>query len=129
MESIEDLVSTVVSHVSDAASSRAVAGDPIQLGEITIVVLSTLSVGMGAADAEGKNEEKAKSPPRGPESGLGEGAGGAVKVRPVGVIAFTPRGVEVLPIPAPPGVFDKIVERVPAVVDLVNEARQSLQSS
>lgn len=60
---------------------------------------------------------------------MGEGAGGAVKVRPVGVIAFTPSGVEILSIPASPGVFDKVVERVPEVVEVVEKARQSLERS
>ena len=49
-----------------------------------------------------------------------------LQVRPAAVIAFTPEGVEVLTIPAQPGPFDKLVERVPAVVDMVERARQAL---
>lgn len=124
MESIDGMVGAVLAHLGDKATSGAVAGEPIKVGDVTLVVLSTLSIGMGAGGGEGQgNGVKGKAPPG---SGVGEGAGGAVKVRPAAVIAFTPEGVEVLTIPAQPGPFDKLVERVPAVVDMVERARQAL---
>lgn len=128
MESIDHMVGTVVSHLSDVATSGAIAGEPIQLGEVTIVVLSMLSIGMGAGGGEGKGDaaDKVEARKAGTGSGTGEGAGGGVKVRPAAVIAFTPKGVEVLPIPAVPNVFDKVVERVPQVVDMVEKARQAM---
>lgn len=125
---IDHMVSTVVSHLSDAANAGAVAGEPIELGDVTLVVLSTLSVGMGAAGGEGSGEASKARRGRSaaPGGGAGEGAGGAVKVRPAAVIAFTPEGVEVLTIPDQPGVFDKVVERVPDVVEMVEQARQAM---
>lgn len=125
MEAIDRMVNVVASHVSDAASSDLIASEPIQVGEVTLVVLSMLSVGMGAGGGEGQGDEAKKA--KNPGAGMGEGAGGGVKVRPAAVVAFTANGVEVLPIPAPPNAFDKVVERVPAVVDMVEKARQALQ--
>ncbi len=132
MESIDHMVGSVVSRLSEAASSKAVAGEPIQLGDVTLVVLSMLSIGMGAGGGEGTGESR---PARGrksrangsPGQGVGEGAAGGGKVRPAAVIAFTSSGVSVLPIPAPPGAFDKMVERVPDVVEMVNQAREALE--
>lgn len=126
MESIDQFVGSVLSHLGDKATSRVVAGDPIKVGDVTFVVLSMLSIGMGAGGGEGQGDggRSGKSPP--PGSGLGEGAGGAVKVRPAAVIAFTAAGVEVLTIPAPPGAFDKLVDRVPAVVDLLERSRHAV---
>ncbi len=103
MKSIEHMVSTVVGHLGDISSSGAISGEPIVVGDVTLVVLSMLSVGMG--------------------TGGGEGAGGAAKVRPAAVIAFTADGVQVLPIPNQPDLFDKVVERVPGVMDMVEQAR------
>ena len=119
------MVDAVVSHLSDAATSNTIAGEPMQIGDVTLVVLSMLSVGMGAAGGEGQGEPTGRNKTR-PGGGVGEGAGGAVKVRPAAVIAFTPDEVKVLTIPAEPGPFDKVVERVPQVVDMVEQARQAL---
>lgn len=125
MESIDAMVGAVLAHLGDKATSGAVAGEPIKVGDVTLVVLSMLSIGMGAGGGEGQGNggAKAKAPPG---SGIGEGAGGAVRVRPAAVIAFTAEGVEVLTIPAQPGAFDKLVERVPAVVDMVERARHAI---
>lgn len=122
MDNIDTMVGSVLSHLSSAANSSVIAGDPIELGEVTLVVLSTLSVGMGAAGGEGSNPGKTA-----PEGGGGEGAGGGVKVRPAAAIVFTPEGVEVLPIPSQPDVFDKMVERMPKVVDMVEQAKSRLE--
>ncbi len=129
MDSIDQMVTAVLSHLGGTATSSAVAGEPIQLGEVTLVVLSTLSAGMGAGGGEGRGDGPTTGKHAGkaaPGTGTGEGAGGALKVRPAAVIAFTPEGVEVLTIPPAPDAFDKVVERVPAVVDMVEKARQAL---
>ncbi|MEM6931268.1 MAG: spore germination protein GerW family protein, partial [Myxococcota bacterium] len=125
MQSIQDMMGSLVEHVSDVANSKAVTGEPIQLGDIQVVVLSMLSGGMGAGGGSGHGEPTGRSRKKGtsPGDGTGEGAGGAVKVRPAAVVAFTPNGVQVMPIPGEPGVFDKVVERVPQVVDMVEQAR------
>jgi uncharacterized spore protein YtfJ len=132
MEAIDHLVGVVLSHLTDAATSSVVAGEPIELGDVTVVVLSSLSLGMGAAGGQGsgkRNETPKKGAATGgPGGGLGEGAGGGVKVRPAAVIAFLPDKVEVLTIPDQPGVFDKMVERVPEVVDMVDRARRSVEA-
>ena len=126
MDSIDQMVGAVLAHLGEKATSGAVVGEPIKVGDVTFVVLSMLSIGMGVAGGEGQEDsgKTGKAPP--PGGGLGEGAGGAAKVRPAAVIAFTAEGVEVLTIPAHPGAFDKLVERVPAVVDMVERARQAV---
>ena len=128
MEDIEKMVGTVVDHLGSAANSGAVAGEPIKLGEVTIVILSMVSIGMGAGGGEGEGtgptsgKRKGKASPGG---GMGEGAGGMVRVRPAAVVAFCKDGVHVLPIPDEPGVIDKVVGRVPEVVDMVERMRMS----
>ena len=129
MDSINQIVGAVLAHLGDKASSGTVVGEPMKVGDVTLVVLSMLSIGMGAGGGEGQSPggKSAKGPP--PGAGLGEGAGGAVKVRPAAVIAFTAEGVEVLPIPAHPGPFEKMVDRVPAVVEMVERARKAVSSA
>lgn len=130
MQSFQDMLSSIVEHVSDVANSKAVTGEPIQLGDTQVVVLSMLSGGMGAGGGSGHGETvngRSRRKAQSPADGSGEGAGGAVKVRPAAVIAFTPLGVKVLPIPGEPGMIDKMVDRVPQVVDMVEQARTALE--
>ncbi len=129
MEAIEQMVGQVVDHLGSAANSGTVSGDPIKLGDVTLVILSMVTIGMGAGggEGEGKGQAGKRTSPKGqaPGSGLGEGAGGVVRVRPAAVVVFSAEGVKVLPIPDEPGVMDKVVGRVPEVMDMVERARQT----
>lgn len=124
MEAIDHLVGVVVDHLGATVNSRTISGEPIKVGDVTLVVLSMLSLGMGAGGGEGEQDgTKGKGSPG---AGSGEGAGGGAKVRPAAVIAFTAAGVQVLPVPDHPDLFDKVVERIPEVVDMVEKARKSV---
>ena len=57
--------------------------------------------------------------------GMGGGAGGGGKVRPVGVIVFSPDGVTIEPIPDKQGVLDKLFDKVPELIDMVKDAASS----
>jgi uncharacterized spore protein YtfJ len=103
-----------------------VAGEPVKIGDVTFVVLSMMSVGMGAGGGAGEGFAEGKKGKSSPGAGTGEGAGGAGKVRPVAVVAFTADGVEVLSIPGHPDVIDKVVERVPNVVEMVEKAKRAM---
>lgn len=137
MEHIKDLMSVLTGELSNVAKSEVVVGDPIELGKITVVPLSRISVGMGAGGGEGEGEFRVevkagkeakhrKGPPwqQGKGKGSGGGSGGGAKVRPVGVIIFGPDGVEVQPIQSKKGLLDKIFDKVPDIIDLVEKARE-----
>jgi uncharacterized spore protein YtfJ len=139
MEHIKELLSVLTGELGNVARSEVVVGDPIELGKFTVIPLSRISVGMGAGGGEGEGdfrmEVKAKAGEeskrrRGPHwhhgmgKGRGGGSGGGAKVRPVGVIIFGPDGVEVQPIQTKKGLLDKIFEKVPDVIDLVEKARE-----
>ena len=47
---------------------------------------------------------------------------------PVGVVAFGEDGVEVYPVKTKKGVLDKIFEKVPEVIDLVEKTKQKYES-
>ena len=139
MEHIKELMSVLTGELSNVATSEVVVGDPIELGDVTVVPLSRISVGMGAGGGEGegdfrmevkvkagKESKHKKGPPwhHGKGKGRGGGSGGGAKVRPVGVIIFGPEGVEVQPIQTKKGLLDKIFDKVPDIIDLVEKARE-----
>lgn len=121
MEAVHDLISMVSDKVGDIARSDVVIGDPIELGEVTLVPLSRVSVGFGGGGGTGEGEPPRKKRGRhgGRGRGTGSGGGGGGKVRPVGVIVFGPEGVEVQPIPDKQGLIDRFFDKVPGLIEKV----------
>lgn len=118
MEAIHDLIGLVSDKIGDVAKSDVVIGDPIELGAVTVVPLSRVSVGFGAGGGSGEAEPPRKKGRRHPRGrGTGGGGGGGGKVRPVGVIIFGPDGISVEPIPDKQGLLDKLFDKVPALVE------------
>lgn len=127
---MEQLIGAVVDELGSTATSRSVAGAPVEVGGVQLVVLSTLSIGMGVAEGEGEGDgapRKGAKQAASPGGGAGEGVGGGAKVRPSAVIAFTADGVQVLSIPDQPGPIDKLVEKMPRVAEVVEQVRATFQ--
>ncbi len=123
MQGVQDLIGLVSDKVGNIAQSDIVIGDPIELGEVTIVPLSRVSIGFGGGGGQGEGEPPRKKGQRhaGRGRGTGGASGGGGKVRPVGVIVFGPDGVEVKPIPDKKGLLDKLFDKVPEFIERVQE--------
>ncbi|MFN3196943.1 MAG: GerW family sporulation protein [Bradymonadia bacterium] len=124
MDSILDLLNTVAGNLEDASQSDVVVGQAIDLGKVQIVPLSRLSLGLGVGGGEGQGEVHAHGKGRhkhrgGKGKGRGAATGMGAKIRPVGVAIFTEDGVEVLPIADRKGILDKIFDKIPDVIDMV----------
>jgi uncharacterized spore protein YtfJ len=122
MLNISELMDDISSTLVDTANSEVVVGQPIELGNATIVPLSRVSIGFGGAGGEGDQKFGCRNGHRGGK-GKGSGAGGAAKVRPVGVIVFTEDGVAVEKIPDRLSPIEKIFEKVPDFIDRVHKHR------
>ncbi len=126
MEHLNQMIGTISDKLFAAGESDAAVGDPIQIGDYKIIVITRTSVGFGGGGGEGEgmgphhhHKKKGGPPPMMQGKGTGGGGGGGVKVRPVGVIAFGPDGVKVLPVPDKPGLVDKLFEKVPDLVEKI----------
>lgn len=125
MQFIMDLISIVAGKLEETAQSDVVVGEPIVLGGVTIVPLSRLTVALGGIGGEGEGEAPRHRRHKGGRGkGRGEVTGLGAKVRPVAVAIFSEEGVEVLPIADRKGVLDKIMEKVPEVIELVKKAQE-----
>lgn len=84
-EAIEDM--------RDKASVSAVFGEPVVVGERTIIPVADIKYGFGLGYGEGpaKSDEE-EEPPVGSQGG---GAGGGIAARPVAVLEITADGVYV----------------------------------
>jgi len=84
---IGDIVSSLLSGVHGISKSETIVGEPQQAGDATVIPIHRLKIAFGAGSASAG----AKSGKMGGKSG-GHGAGGAVELDPVAVIAIGKNG-------------------------------------
>ena len=115
---IGDLMSNIVDKVREIADANTIVGQPITTGEVTIIPVSRLSVGVGSGGTEfGSKHQK----PDG-DNCFGGGAGAGVNLIPVGFLVVKGDSVKLLPVAPPAGTtVDRVVEMVPEVIDKVTD--------
>ncbi len=123
MEEVLQFVDMISDKLATNASSDLVVGDPIQLGDVTVVPLCRLAIGMGGGGGQGEGfHHHGKKAHGGKGKGRSMGTGGHAKVRPVAVAVFSADGVEVIPIPDKKTPIEKLMEKVPEMVERFQEA-------
>lgn len=121
MEGIDEVIEQVTEALSDVARSDAVVGSPIEVGGVTLLPISRVSVGFAGAGGEGEGEQPAPARAKGAEAGRGKGggagSGGGAVVRPVAVVAFRADGVDVLPVPVKQSRLEKLLDQLPELIE------------
>lgn len=114
MEDIENMVKTTISQIEKVLSSKTVVGEPITVGETTLIPLLSMGFGFGAAGGAGKADAKQGS------DGLKGGTGGAGGMRPIAIIVIDKDGVRIEPIKSSvAAAIEKLGEKVPGVVEKI----------
>ena len=93
MEDVKELISTTLGEINEMISTKTVIGEPIAVGEVTIVPLISASFGFGVGGSSGASRLR--------QSAEREGAGstGGAMVRPVAVVIMDKEGIRVEPVP------------------------------
>ena len=116
MEDIENMVKTTLSQIEKVLSSKTVIGEPITVGETTLIPLLSVGFGFGAA---GGGKGDAKNPNDSIKGGTG-GTGGAGGMRPIAIIVIDKEGVRIEPIKSSmAAAIEKLSEKVPGVVERI----------
>lgn len=105
MEDIERLLATSVKELERILSSKTVVGDPITVGEATMVPLSSVGFAFGAGGGTGPVPGK-----NGQGAGGGTGGGGGIK--PVAVLIVDKQGVRLEPVRGRSGFMEKMADIV-----------------
>ena len=92
-------------------TSKTVVGEPIILGDVTLIPLLNISFGLGLGGGDGTDEKGNK--------GMGGGSGVGAKAVPTAVLVVKNGTVEVLPI-AHRGGLEKLLELVPDIMEKVD---------
>jgi uncharacterized spore protein YtfJ len=95
--------------------TKTVVGEPMKIGETTIVPFINISFGLGVGGGNGTDEKG--------NNGDGGGSGIGAKVAPTAVLVIKGDKVELLPIRKSGG-LDKLLDMVPGIIDKVNEKKE-----
>ena len=112
MEIVENLVRTTLSEIEKVVSTKTVVGEPVTIGETTIVPLISVGFFFGTGGASGRGESKQKG-----EGEVG-GSGGGAWVRPVALVVMTSQGVKLEPVIGRiGGALEKLSELIPETLE------------
>lgn len=120
---VPELVKSTIEQIRSTVDVNTVVGDPITVGEVTIIPISKVAFGF----ATGGSEAASKHRSSGPNNMLG-GGGAGVTVTPLGFLVVKDGGVRYLGIPAPASnSIDRIIEKTPDLMDQVSGLIQKVK--
>ena len=110
---IEELVKTVLTELRAITKTKTVVGEPLKLGETTIVPVSKISLGFAAGG--GMKDDK---------NGKGEGTGGGATIEPVAFFVVRGDKVDLVTIKKEDIGLGKFIDLVPQIVEKVKDFKQ-----
>jgi len=112
----EDILKGITSELKSFASTKTVVGEPIEIGNKTIIPVIKMKMGFGAGAGEDTSGERKHGP-----GGNGGGGGGGASIEPAAFITIVGDEISVL---SPKGSkFEKIAEAVPDIVAKIMAAQ------
>ena len=115
-QNVPNMLEKTIAKIREMVDVNSVIGDPITTPDgVTIIPVSKISVGVagGGSDFVSKNANNRENP-------FGGGAGGGVKVTPLGFLIVKDGTVRMLPIAAPANTpADRLVEMIPDTLDRI----------
>lgn len=114
---LNDLMSSTMEKIRAMADTNTVVGQPIIAGEVTIIPVSrvSLGVGVGGSDFASKNQKP------GADNAFGGGSGAGISMDPIAFLIVRGDNVRLLPVIPPSGPIDRVIDVVPEVVDKITE--------
>lgn len=106
----EAIIDTILGKLHDFARTETVIGNPVNVGDTTILPVIKVSLGFGAGGGEGSIDDGKEN--KTPSGGGGGGAGGGgAAITPVGFIVVDEKGVRFLRMGK--GKYEALFETVP----------------
>lgn len=99
----EDLLKTSVTELGKFLTTKTVVGEPIVIGDVTLVPVQTVSFGYGSGGGEGGDEK---------QKGVGGGGGAGANLRPIAIIAVKGTDVQVYTL-GKKGLAENLLELIP----------------
>ena len=109
---IPSWVQSALTEIGVMMDTKRVIGEPIQVGDATIVPLFNMGFGFGAATGSGGGKGKAQT-----GAGFGGALGGGGGVRPAGVLVIDPKGVRFVAPPTKTSGFEQLASSVSTLLE------------
>ena len=109
---ISENINNIFDKLESFLKTKTVVGEPMQIGEVTIVPFIDISFGLGTGGGSGVEEKG--------NQGSGGGAGSGGKISPTAILVIKGDKIELLPIKKAGG-LDKLIDMVPDIVAKANE--------
>ena len=116
-QNLPNMLNTTITKIREMVDANSVVGQPINLGDVTVVPISKISIGVGGAGSDyvSKNQNRHENP-------FGGGAGAGIKVTPIAFLVIREGHVRIMPVATPANTTaDRIVEMVPDTLDRIAE--------
>ena len=115
---VTDILKGVVGELREIAKSETVIGEPVTVGDRTIIPVVKISVGFGAGGGQGDSEKKG--------TGFGGGGGGGAKIEPFAFIIIDKDDVKLLP--AGKAKWETIIDSIPGFAKKVSKMASKFKS-
>ncbi len=114
---VVDILKGVVGELREIARSETIIGEPVTVGDRTVIPVVKISVGFGAGGGQGEDEKS--------RSGFGGGGGGGTKIEPAAFIIIDDKGVSILPVAK--GKWDQIIDAIPGIAKKISKLKDKLK--
>ena len=112
-QNLPNMLQDTISKIREMVDVNNVIGEPIVVGDVTIIPVSKVSVGFGGGGSDYVKNAGSGEP-------FGGGVGGGVKVNPICFLIVKDGNVRMMPVAAPASTTaDRIVEMVPDTLDKI----------
>ncbi len=107
MQDVEEMVKAALDRIETLLDTKSVVGEPVTVGDYTIIPLISMGFGFGTGTGTGKSEDIIKG------EGAGAGLGGGGGIKPVAVVLIGPEGIRVEALKgASASLLDSLISRV-----------------
>lgn len=112
-------MSAIFDKLENFLKTKTVVGEPIKIGDVTLVPFINMSFGLGLGVGNGTDEKGM--------GGEGGGGGTGARISPTAVLVISGDKVELLPIKKSGG-LDKLLDMVPGIVEKVQDKKEEENS-
>ena len=112
-QNLPNMLENTISKIREMVDVNSVVGDPITAGDVTIVPISKISIGLGGGGSDFTTKHSANQD-------FGGGVGAGIKVTPVAFLIVKEGSVRMLPVATPANTTaDRLVEMIPDTLDKI----------
>ena len=115
---VVDILKGVVGELREISKSETIIGEPISVGNRTVIPVVTISVGFGAGGGQGEDKKAM--------AGFGGGGGGGAKIEPTAFIILDEDGVSLLPMAK--GKWDQVIDAIPGIAKKITKLKDKFSS-